>query len=56
MTRKPKEEPDVESEIEAETEEIIEADPRQSDTPFDPWGVEEEESDRRRDPLRSPVA
>ena len=55
MPRKPKD-PEIVNEIEAEEEEVTEVDPRQADTPFDPWGVEEEESDRRRDPLRSPVA
>ncbi len=48
-------------ELELEDEEIIEGEdqesgPRDTDTPFDPWGDEEEEADRRRDPLRSPVA
>jgi hypothetical protein len=54
MPRKP--DPAVElEEEEVETEDVPLGDPRQADTPFDPWGEEEEESDRRRDPLRSPV-
>lgn len=54
MTQKPKE-ADVEEPETEEEEGKDESDPRQADTPFDPWGTEEEESDRRRDPLRSPV-
>lgn len=54
MTRTPNQEVGVE-EDEVDKEDIPASDPREADTPFDPWGEEEEESDRRRDPLRSPV-
>lgn len=55
---RPTEEPDID---EMELDEVVIEDeqekthPRDADTPFDPWGDEEEASDRRRDPLRSPV-
>lgn len=57
MPRKPDPEVDLEEEIAEAEGEREEGKPMQADdTPFDPWGTEKEEADRRRDPLRSPVA
>ena len=52
MPRKPNADLELD---ELEIEEEEKASSPVPDAPFDPWGTEEEESDRRRDPLRSPV-
>jgi hypothetical protein len=56
MPRKPN--PEVEpDESELEIEDAPESsEAKEKDAPFDPWDDGEEEADRRRDPLRSPVA
>lgn len=55
MPRKPTPDVDLEDDELEQDEKEKSIPARDAETPFDPWGDEEEANDRRRDPLRSPI-